>query len=243
VNAEALERACLEAWPARKREQHYGWEFCATDGRSGRANAIWPLAWTGRDVDAAIEMASDWCIVHGIEPTFKLADGATHPINLAQALADNRFSPDTETLVMTRKIEAALLPASVELHDQPRDDIWSPLRESAPDQADAAERRDIVERITAQRRFALVRLDGRPAAVGLGVATGHSLGVYLMRTAPWARRQGFARDIVNALMHWGALAGAQDVYLQVERANQQAINLYNNEGFALSYQYRYWRRR
>lgn len=242
MTIEALERACLEAWPARTREQHYGWEFCATDGRSGRANAIWPLAWTGRNVDAAIEMASDWCAVHGIRPTFKLADSATHPIDLAQALADNRFSPDTETLVLTRRIASVSLPAAVELHDQPNDDIWPPLRDSAPDEADAAERRDIVERIAAQRRFALVRLDGKPAAVGLGVVTGSSLGVYLMRTAPWARRRGFARDIVNALMYWGASAGAQDAYLQVERANRQAIDLYSNEGFELSYQYRYWRR-
>lgn len=242
MNVEALERACLEAWPARKREQHFGWEFCATDGRSGRANAIWPLAWTGRDLGDAIEMASDWSVAHGIAPTFKLADGATQPVHLAQALADNRFSPEIETLVMTREIGAATAAPSVELHAHAHDDIWSPLRESAPDEADAAERRDIVERITAQRRFALVRLDGKPAAVGLGVLTGDAVGLYLMRTAPWARRRGFARDIVNALMDWGASSGARRAYLQVERANQAAIDLYANEGFELQYQYRYWRR-
>ena len=242
MNVEALERACLEAWPARKREQQLGWEFCATDGRSGRANAIWPLAWTGRDLDEAIEIASDWCVVQGIAPTFKLADGGTRPRHLPQALADNRFSPETETLVMTREIGAVQRPTHVEFHDQPSDDIWSPLNESAPDPADAAERRDIVERITAARRFALVRLDGKPAAVGLGVLTGEYLGVYLMRTAPWARRRGFARDIVNALTDWGASSGARGAYLQVERANQAAITLYGNEGFELAYQYRYWRR-
>lgn len=242
MNVEALERACLEAWPARTREQQLGWEFCATDGRSGRANAIWPLGWTGRDLDEAIEIASDWCVVHGIAPTFKLADGATHPAQLPQVLADNRFSPETETLVMTREIDATNAPGNVEIHDQPSDDIWLPLNESAPDPADAAERRDIVERIAASRRFALVRLDGRPAAVGLGVLTGEWLGVYLMRTAPWARRRGFARDIVNALATWGASSGARDAYLQVERANRAAITLYENEGFELAYQYRYWRR-
>lgn len=242
MNVEALERACLDAWPARKREQQFGWEFCATDGRSGRANAIWPIRWNGRDLDEAIEIASDWCVAHGITPTFKLADGGTHPIELPQALADNRFSPEVETLVMTRDIGDAAHPAHVELHDQPGDDIWSPLNESAPDPADAAERRDIVERISAPHRFALVRMDGRPAAVGLGVLTSEWLGIYLMRTAPWARRNGFARDIVNALTHWGASEGARGAYLQVERANQAALRLYQNAGFELAYQYRYWRR-
>ncbi|MCX7359898.1 MAG: GNAT family N-acetyltransferase [Alphaproteobacteria bacterium] len=242
MSVEALERACLEAWPARTREQHFGWEFCATDGRSGRANAIWPIAWNGGDLDEAIEIASDWCVVRGITPTFKVADEATHPIHLPQALADNRFSPEVETLVMTRPIGDTSSSGLAELHEHPNADIWSPLNESAPDPADAAERRDIVERICASHRFGLVRHDGKPAAVGLGVLTGEWLGVYLMRTAPWARRNGFARDILNALTQWGASSGARETYLQVERANQAAIRLYQNEGFELAYQYRYWRR-
>jgi len=242
VNVEALERACLEAWPARTRTQRDGWEFCATDDRSGRANAVWPLSWSGTDVQRAIADARAWCAAEAISPTFKLADGATAPEGLPDALAAAGFAPRTETLVMTRAIEAATPPFGVELHDKPSDDIWAPLNESAPDPADAAERRDIVERIAAPHRFALVRIDGRPAAVGLGVLTGDLIGIYLMRTAPWARRNGCARDIVRTLMHWGGSEGAQTAYLQVECANEVAVALYVHEGFDVAYRYRYWRR-
>ncbi|MEQ1816975.1 MAG: GNAT family N-acetyltransferase [Terricaulis sp.] len=242
MNVEALERACLEAWPARTRTQRDGWEFCATSDRSGRANAVWPLSWTGADVHRAIANARAWCACQAITSTFKLADGATAPPDLAGALTAAGFTPRTETLVMTRAIEMATSPFGVELHDKPSDDIWSPLNESAPDAADAAERRYIVERIAAPRRFALVRSNGLPAAVGLGVLSGDLIGIYLMRTAPWARRNGFARDIVQTLTHWGASEGAQTAYLQVEQANEVAVALYVHEGFNVAYRYRYWRR-
>ena len=148
MNVEALERACLEAWPARTRVQRDGWEFCATDDRSGRANAVWPLNWSGGDVQRAIADARAWCAGEAISPTFKLADGATAPEGLPAALAAAGFTPRTETLVMTRTTEAATPTFGVELHDEPSDDIWSPLNESAPDPADAAERRDIVNALT-----------------------------------------------------------------------------------------------
>jgi GNAT superfamily N-acetyltransferase len=244
VNIEALERACLEAWPARTREQRYGWEFCATGDYSGRANAVWPLAWDGSvSVSQAIADARAWCAAQAITPTFKLADGAAAPPDLPQALTEAGFTPRTETCVMTRDANVtALGDASVELHEQPSDDIWTPLNESAPGAGDSAERREIVERITAPHMFALVRLDAKPAAVGLGVRTDDLIGIYLMRTALWARRNGFARDIVRALVQWGASQGATTAYLQVEAANEVAVALYVHEGFDVAYRYRYWRK-
>ena len=238
-----LERACLEAWPARRRETHNGWEYCATGDFSGRANAIWPLAWTGgADIKKAIADARAWCVAQAITPTFKLADGATFPADLPQALTASGFTPGTETYVMTRDVAVTPLgDANVELHDQPSTDIWAPLEESAPGPGDAAERRDIVERIAVPRVFALMRIDNRPAAVGLGVLTGAQVGIYLMRTAPWARRRGFARDIVHTLIAWGAARGADTAYLQVEAANEVAVALYVREGFNVAYNYRYWR--
>ncbi|MEZ5960971.1 MAG: hypothetical protein R3C30_11180, partial [Hyphomonadaceae bacterium] len=218
MNVGALERACLTAWPARTQAKMFGWELCATGDFSGRANAVWPLAWdASTDVASAVADARAWCVAQAITPTFKLADGATEPADLPQALTNAGFTPRTETYVMTRGITPALAhDANVTLHETATDDIWSPLNESAPGIGDAAERRQIVERIAVPRVFALVRLDGKPAAVGLGVLSDNLLGIYLMRTAPWARRNGFARDIVHTLLGWGQTNGADTAYLQVE---------------------------
>lgn len=244
MSVEALERACLAAWPARSREQRFGWEFCATGDYSGRANAVWPLAWDASvSTSQAIADSRAWCAAQAITPTFKLADGATAPDNLPDSLLAAGFTPRNETYVMTRAADVAPEhDAAVELLGPPSDELWSPLNESAPGAGDAAERREIVERISAPHTFALVRRNGGPAAVGLGVLTGDLVGIYLMRTAPWARRNGFARDIVRALVQWGAQKGASTAYLQVEAANEVAVALYVTEGFNVAYRYRYWRK-
>lgn len=241
---EALERACLIAWPAKTRLTRYGWEHCATDGRSGRVNSVWPLAWTDEaPLERAVSHAADWCEAQGIAPTFRLSDGMTAPPELTLTLAAAGYAPRTETLVMTREVPPyPPRPNAVELHDIFNEHVASPLREAAPDPADAAERTDIVLRITSPRVFALARKEGAPTAVGLGVLTDDLLGIYLMRTAPWGRRQGFARDVLATLMHWGATHEAKTAYLQVEEANRAAVCLYEAEGFTTLYRYRYWSR-
>lgn len=265
-----IERATLIAWPAARRLSLYGWEFCATWGKSGRVNSIWPLAWTNElSVDDAIDMACAWCMANDIAPCFRVSEGCVAPPDLEAALERAGFAPDTDTRVMTLPLpgqareagaepgpmdrtnaqRAALAgsrfarPASVELHAAPSEAFWAPLRDSARDNTDYAERRGIVERIAEPCAFALARLDERPAAIGLGVAVDGRAGVFLMRTAPWARRRGLARDILRSLLGWGAENGAGTAFLQVETDNDPAVRLYANEGFTTLYRYRYWRLR
>jgi GNAT superfamily N-acetyltransferase len=244
VNIEALERACLEAWPARTRETRFGWEFCATDGYSGRTNAIWPLAWTDKaPLGDAIESAANWCAEHGIMPTFKLSDGLIFPSHLPEALMSLGYMPQTETLVMTAPVALGPAPLSaISLLDFADVNVWSPLSQSAPDAKDYAERLDIVRRIRAPHVFALAYEEGAPACSGLAVLSANLVGIYLMRTAPWARRHGHGRRVLHRLLHWGATHDADLAYLQVEEANTAAVALYASEGFETAYRYRYWRR-
>ncbi|MBC7770722.1 MAG: GNAT family N-acetyltransferase [Phycisphaerales bacterium] len=129
---------------------------------------------------------------------------------------------------------------SVGIDEEPTDSFWTPLRLAAPSAADFAERAEIVLRTTPPRAFAIARLDHQPAAIGFGDVTDELLGLYLMRTAPNARRQGLARDIVRALCGWGAANGAHTAYLQVEQSNEAAVALYASDGFDTAYAYTYW---
>ena len=274
MNPLRLEHATLTAWPAAVRESRFGWEFCATRGCSGRVNSIWPLAWTRESaIELAIAHAVAWCEQNGIDPCFRLSDGLVAPVDLPRFLKIAGYAPQNETLVMTLPLqrEGSLqqaqgsarfdgagppvrLPepaedgacADIELVETPDETIWSPLRAAAPSDADFAERQDIVARIAVPRAFARASLDGKPAAIGMGVLTpdpeGNLLGLYLMRTAPDARRRGLAREIVAALLDWGAARGARCAYLQVEKHNTAAVTLYERAGFTTAYAYWYWRR-
>jgi GNAT superfamily N-acetyltransferase len=238
---EAIERACLEAWPALHRETRDGWEFCATTGHSGRVNSIWPIAWSEHvPLEDAIATAAGWCAWHRIDATFKLTDGLTHPRELPQALTALGYAPRTETLIMTAPVTLGPGPrAAVSLYDVDHEQFWAPLGQSASAD-DTAERVDIVRRIRAPHVFALNHSAGAPASSGLGVLTGDLVGVYLMRSAPHARRKGHARQVLRALLHWAATHEARSAYLQVEEANTAAVNLYASEGFTIAGRYRYW---
>lgn len=236
MNIADLERACIAAWPARHAHEIDGWRLFATDGKSWRVNSTWPLDWRGPDLTATLDAAEAWAAARDIAPAFKLADGAIHPAKLPEALTARGYTPQMQTLVMTRALDALSAPSrSISITDQPSESFWAPMRAAAPSPEDFAERRDIVLRTEEGSAFAVA-----DDAVGLGRLTGGLVGLYLMRTAPSARRQGYARDIVRALCAWGKDHGATTAYLQVEASNEAAVALYVNESFARAYAYHYW---
>lgn len=243
MNLETIERACLEAWPALNRDSRDGWEYCATTGQSGRVNSIWPIAWSEHvSIDEAIDSAASWCAWHKIAPTFKLTDGLTFPHDLPQALNRLGYTPGVETLILTAPVSLGPAPRlSVSLHNTDTEEFWAPLGQSASAD-DTAERVDIVRRIKAPHVFALNYVDNSPGSSGVAVLTGDLVGIYLMRTAPFARRKGAARQVLRTLLHWASTHEATTAYLQVEEANAAAVNLYASEGFTIAGRYRYWSR-
>lgn len=244
MNLTALERACLEAWPARTRLTRHGWEHCATTGKSGRVNCVWTIDWTDDvPLERAIAEAEGWCEKHAIAPVFKLTDGLTAPFDLPLALTAAGYEPHTETLIMTAPVSLGPRPsAPVEIYDTANEHVWSPISQTAT-ASDYVERSEIVRRIVAPHIFAVNRIDGAPACTGMAVLSGDLVGIYLMRTAPYGRRQGFARRVLRALLHWGATHEASTSYLQVEESNEAAVNLYASEGFTVASRYRYWSKR
>ena len=77
-------------------------------------------------------------------------------------------------------------------------------------------------------------------ATGLAILEDGHVGLFDVVTREGARRRGFARTIVAALLRWGWEQGARQSYLQVEEGNAPAIALYGQFGFTLAY--RYWYR-
>jgi len=221
----------------------FGWELQATDGVSGRVNSAWPIGWTGEvGLGAAVEQAEAWYARRGRPAWFRLSEGFTSPPELAPLLAARGYAPDTRTLVMIRALAGADADAAVVLAAAPTNAFLQPMRESAPSDADFAERRDVASRAPSPRVFAVLGIDGAPAAVGASVATDDLALVFLMRTAPSAQRRGLARRVLRSLMAWARENGARTAYLQVEAANDPAVALYASEGFETAYSYVYWRR-
>ena len=97
----------------------------------------------------------------------------------------------------------------------------------------------ILEIIPNPTCFAWLKNRQRFCSCGLGVLENDCLGLFFLVTAKKQRRQGYASQLILAMLNWGKANGATKAYLQVETENQEGINLYNKLGFTEVYQYFY----
>lgn len=97
----------------------------------------------------------------------------------------------------------------------------------------------VLRRIPSPAGFAIARVEGRPAGVGIAVCEGGWSGVFCMATDPAMRRRGVARAVLSALAEWSRAQRAHGLYLQVECDNAPAQALYASLGFTRSHGYHF----
>lgn len=237
-----IELATIRTWPAAITEERNGWFYLAAGGVTGRVNAVWPLAWGGGDVEATIDEAEAWYAARNLAPRFKLTDDAYAPADLPARLARRGYEPVMPTLVMTAPVRPVEAAEDVVIHDTLPAAFDAVIRETSKDDAEYDERLAIAQRAPQPAAFALIERGRRALAIGMCAAAGDLAGVFLMRTAPEARRQGLARRIFRALMSRCAAWDARTAFLQVDDNNASAIALYKSEGFSPLASYRFWRK-
>lgn len=241
----ALEEAAARAWPPRETLEIEGWQLRFSGGGSQRANSVQCLHWTGAGLDDAIDAAEAAYRARGLRPIFQVTDIA-EPAGLDACLAARGYASIDRTLLMTRSIPAAAIPHrassqadAVTRHSAATGD-WRAiyLDTLTPDRRATAPA--IVAALPEPKAFFIARLDGAPAAVGLGVAEPPYCGIECMATRPALRGRGAARAVLHDLELWAAEQGATTLWLQVLEANAPARRLY--EGLGFTTQGAYWYR-
>lgn len=237
-----IDLATITTWPAAVTERRGGWFYLASGGVTGRVNAAWPLDWTGGDLNAAIEDVEAWYAARNLPPRFKLTDDAFAPAELPHALARRGYEAVSPTLIMTAPITARAAPEGVTISAAMPPAFDAVLRDVSKDAGEYDERQSIALRAPQPAAFAMIEQNARVAAIGMSAAAGELAGVFLMRTAPDARRQGLARRILIGLLAQAARWDARTAFLQVDSDNAAAIALYVSEGFTPLGAYRFWRK-
>jgi GNAT superfamily N-acetyltransferase len=248
VGVHELEQVAALGWQAAETERLGDWLLRASGGWTGRANSVLPLGDPGMPVDGAIARVVEWYAARGLPPCFQV------PLPLAAKLdarlADAGWLAPEEVrdvLVLTgdvatvldgpatiRATDAAL--PRVRLSPAPGPGWLSTYRyRGGPLPAAAL---DVLTRASAPV-FAEVVADGVTLAVGRGAVEAGWIGITAMDTAPEARRRGFGRHVLTALIAHGRRAGAEHVYLQCSADNAPAVGLYSSLGLTEHHRYHY----
>ena len=241
---ETIERTAYDAWPAEEVESLAGWRLRALRGVSRRANSVWTfdaprgtcpsasasIGWSaGTDREISPQRSRSG---HGLAPG---ASTASSTIAGTASMHPSRFKIATATT----DVQAAARRGDA-IVSRNCSEEWFEISAHRGRFAKVAEvYRALLTRIGPRARFAVARIDGHPACVGLGVIADRWMGVFSMLTLPAARRRGAAGGVLHALAETAREEGVESMYLQVERENAGANALYAAASFQELYGYHY----
>ena len=237
-----IEETCFNAFPSLQQVLFGNWLLRFSAGLSRRANSANALGPECAGVAAAMTTAEALYRAQGLPTIFRMPSIVDPALD--RELAVRGYASEGESCVLYGAIDAlaAAPDPAVRLGDAPEAEWFlamAMLQGHTP--AHRATYRKIVGAIAIPARFALLTIDGMPAALAYGAIHDGLLCYESVITDPARRRQGCARRVIASLASWARDSGAAGACLQVEAGNTPARALY--DGFGLNELYRYHYRR
>ena len=235
------ETAAADALPCDETVVDDGWRLRFNGHVTRRCNSVLAQDAGTDGLEPKIARAERFYRARDARTRFQLSE-ASQPTGLEVALAGRGYERTSGALVLSAAVgDVPPVDGDVRLESAVSESWLSGLAEGSREDPGALEvRRRTLARLQLPAAFARLDLDGRIAAVGLGVLSGAYLVLFNMATVPAFRRRGAARRVVAALSSWAQEAGASRAILQVAPGNGAARALYAASGFRDHHVYDYW---
>jgi GNAT superfamily N-acetyltransferase len=242
-SGELLERAA-RALPALGEQRRHLWWLRHTDSSMWWSGAV--LAHAPSNVvplEVAIDSAEDFYRKVGAPSRFQVC--ASCPADLDEALAERGYRLECpmslQGAASAQTAERSRRPTlSAQVTTNP-DDRWFAIWHAVS----AAEGPPLPEwhllrRVQRPSAYVTVFDSDEAIAVGRAVADTGWTGVFGMATCPHARRRGAAMRVLSAISDWAVARQCPRLYLQVEKDNVAARQLYEDASFVeiATYHYR-----
>jgi GNAT superfamily N-acetyltransferase len=241
----ALERTAFDAWPAAEVAALGGWRLRFNHGVTHRGSSVWPGPGEhGPPLAARLDAVERFYAERGAAAMYKLTPVADPP-ELDALLAARGYEELEPVSVEVADVGgvAALASGTETACTETLQEDWFELsgRRGRFTGDAVGVYRALLGRLAGRAGFALARVDGESAAVGLCVAAPPWAGVFSMLTLPAFRGRRLGEAVLGSAARWAAARGAARLYLQVDADNAPARRLYARAGFVPRYAYRYRR--
>jgi len=226
-----------------------GWFLrAAPDYPFRRCNSALPYSGDGVGLESRVSTVEDFYRDREMPPRFQMSPAAL-PAGLDDLLEARGYDIEEPTLVLVADTQRVVERTDRDDADAVTvvdgiDEFWIAEYASAFSGEEPGRDRlraygHLLRHLGPAVGTAVLPVDEKPSAVGLGVHERGWVGVYAMGTRPEVRRRGAATAVLHALAKWAEERGAHRMYLQVEVTNDGARQLYTRAGFETSYRYHY----
>lgn len=239
-----LEAVGFRAWPARNVSFDGSWQLRTTPGHpSKRLNCLVPLdPADSRDMADRIAAAEAAFHAQGITPSIR--QSPLCPQELPPVLEKLGWVPRQRTFVMAA--ELAKMDLATGMDHLPTHDVQrfaeACIRIDEARDTTVEVLTDIIRAIVPPAGLFLMENAEGPQAVGICVQDNDMAGLQQVVVEKNQRRRGLGHELVTAALRWARLRGARQAWLQVLADNAPAIALYEQLGFRVAYDYRYWQK-
>ncbi|MHA1945755.1 MAG: GNAT family N-acetyltransferase [Candidatus Hodarchaeales archaeon] len=246
----AVQEIANNAWPASYSYLMDGWIVRFNKGVTYRANSVLPLNWWGEDLFSSVKTVEEKYHQSQLPSIFMLHDNH-EPKGLESLLIDRFYEKIMPTFVMG--IEATKIPTIEENADfnykytETRLPIWYPALEKLSPWRTLEKLvviGEIIDRVAIpQKRFFFTEHNQKIVGVMLAIIDGKFMGFLNLAVDENYKRKGVATNLVKKAVNWAVSKKVNSIYLQVEKKNIPAVELYKKLGFKEWYSYRYYEKK
>lgn len=237
-DAERIEYACADAWPARTEEPLGAWRLRAAGGFTGRANSALAVGDPGTDPATALRTVCEFAHAHGIPPVVQVIQDGPVERQLPGLgwRSYDEYPAGNEVAVLLGPLTADIEPTRCRVLAEPVSGWWE-LTVGRPEPT-GTERAVLAGGDAVG--YGVADVDGATVGAVRGAVADGYLLVARLAVRPEYRRCGLATELMAAIGGWGARHGARRCVLQVSVGNTRALTLYDRLGFREHHRYRYW---
>jgi len=239
----------LNSWPAKHYYFLNGWILRFTDGITSRANSVFPIGYTGTDetLDYDIDIVEKAYKEHNLPPVFTMHE-FHEPVNLKDKLMTRGYEMYDHTSALGIKIDDIQYRTKNNEFDytifnsRVKEISEFLIKFSKWNENEQNTIQEINQRIVIPKKcYIITKYQNKVIGTLLAVLVPQGyLYIGDMFVHPDYRRQNIATSMLIRLIdEWAVLNAVKNIWLQVEKSNIEALNLYHKLGMKKLYNYYY----